>query len=32
VKASHGCIRMFNQDVIELFNLVEKGTKVNIVL
>ncbi len=31
-KASHGCIRMFNQDVIELFNLVEKGTKVNIVL
>ena len=31
-KASHGCIRMFNQDVIELFRLVEKGTKVNIVL
>ena len=31
-KASHGCIRMFNQDVIELFNLVEKGTKVNIAL
>ena len=31
-KASHGCIRMFNQDVIELFNLVKKGTKVNIVL
>ena len=31
-KASHGCIRMFNQDVIELFSLVEKGTKVNIVL
>ena len=32
VKASHGCIRMYNQDVIELFSLVEKGTKVNIVL
>ena len=31
-KASHGCIRMFNQDVIELFSLVKKGTKVNIVL
>ena len=31
-KASHGCIRMFNQDVIELYSLVEKGTKVNIVL
>ena len=31
-KASHGCIRMFNQDVIELFSLVEKGTKVNIAL
>ena len=31
-KASHGCIRMFNQDVIELFSLVENGTKVNIVL
>ena len=31
-KASHGCIRMFNQDVIELFSLVDKGTKVNIVL
>ena len=31
-KASHGCIRMFNQDVIELFGLVKKGTKVNIVL
>tara|TARA_B100000900_G_scaffold414168_1_gene440072 strand:- start:706 stop:1233 length:528 start_codon:yes stop_codon:yes gene_type:complete len=31
-KASHGCIRMFNQDVIELFSLVVKGTKVNIVL
>ena len=31
-KASHGCIRMFNEDVIELFSLVDKGTKVNIVL
>ena len=31
-KASHGCIRMFNQDVIELYSLVEKGTKVSIVL
>tara|TARA_Y100000590_G_C15651110_1_gene988792 strand:- start:792 stop:1325 length:534 start_codon:yes stop_codon:yes gene_type:complete len=29
-KASHGCIRMFNHDVIELYNLVKKGTKVNI--
>ena len=27
-KASHGCIRMFNYDVIELFNLVNIGTKV----
>ena len=27
-KASHGCIRMFNYDVIELFNLVHIGTKV----
>ena len=27
-KASHGCIRMFNHDVIELFNLVNIGTKV----
>ena len=29
-KASHGCIRMFNSDVIELFNDVRKGTKVYI--
>ena len=29
-KASHGCIRMFNSDVIELFNEVKKGTKVYI--
>ena len=27
-KASHGCIRLFNYDVIELFNLVNIGTKV----
>lgn len=27
-KASHGCIRMFNYDVVELFNLVYIGTKV----
>jgi len=29
-KASHGCIRMFNNDVIELFNRVNIGTKVDI--
>ena len=29
-KASHGCIRMFNHDVIELFELVSEGTVVNI--
>ena len=29
-KASHGCIRMSNNDVIELFNIVEEGTKVYI--
>ena len=29
-KASHGCIRMLNHDVIELFDLLGKGTKVNI--
>lgn len=28
---SHGCIRMYNKDVIELFNLVSVGTKVKIV-
>jgi lipoprotein-anchoring transpeptidase ErfK/SrfK len=27
---SHGCIRMRNQDVIELFDLVEEGTAVQI--
>lgn len=31
-KASHGCIRMLNHDVIELFDLLDKGTKVNIKL
>ena len=29
-KASHGCIRMSNSDVIELFNIVEEGTEVYI--
>ena len=29
-KASHGCIRMFNNDVIELFDMVSEGTKVEI--
>lgn len=28
---SHGCIRMYNKDVIELFNLVSVGTKVTII-
>ena len=28
---SHGCIRLSNQDVIELFELVEAGTYVNII-
>ena len=29
-KASKGCIRMSNKDVIELFNLVEEGIPVTI--
>ena len=29
-KASHGCIRMLNHDVIELFELVSEDTVVNI--
>lgn len=29
-RASHGCVRMFNRDVIELYNLVEVGTPVTI--
>jgi L,D-transpeptidase YbiS len=31
VARSHGCIRMRNTDVIELFDLVDEGTQVNIV-
>jgi lipoprotein-anchoring transpeptidase ErfK/SrfK len=27
-KASHGCIRMFNADAIELFDIIKIGTKV----
>ncbi len=30
-KASKGCIRMSNEDVIELFSIVGKGTKVDII-
>lgn len=26
--ASHGCIRMINNDVIELFDIVEEGTRI----
>ncbi|MGD0152339.1 MAG: L,D-transpeptidase [Thermacetogeniaceae bacterium] len=28
--ASHGCVRMFNEDVIDLYNLVSIGTPVQI--
>ena len=28
--ASHGCVRMGNDDVIELFDLVQPGTRVEI--
>ncbi|MDR1423075.1 MAG: L,D-transpeptidase [Azoarcus sp.] len=31
VPHSHGCVRMRNRDIIELFDLVEAGTKVEIV-
>ena len=31
-KASHGCIRLFNHDVIELYEIIEEGTTVNIKL
>lgn len=31
VRSSHGCIRMLNEDVAELFQLVSVGTPVNIV-
>jgi len=29
--ASHGCIRMYNQDVVELYSLVKVGTPVTII-
>jgi lipoprotein-anchoring transpeptidase ErfK/SrfK len=29
--ASHGCIRMYNSDVIDLFDRVKQGTEVNII-
>ena len=29
-KSSAGCIRMFNQDIIELFNMVDYGTSVKV--
>lgn len=32
VPLSHGCIRMRNQDLVELFELVVAGTEVNITL
>lgn len=28
IPASHGCIRMRNADVVELFDLIEPGTPV----
>ena len=28
--ASHGCIRMRNQDVVQLFDLIDVGTEVEI--
>ncbi len=31
VPRSHGCVRMRNQDVVDLFELVEAGTRVDIV-
>ncbi len=31
VPASHGCIRMRNRDIVELFDLVPVGTKVEII-
>lgn len=30
-RASHGCVRMFNKDVEELYNWVKPGTKVKII-
>jgi L,D-transpeptidase YbiS len=32
IPASHGCIRMRNADVIELFDRVSAGTPVNIIV
>ena len=32
IKASHGCIRMFNQDVLELYEIVSPKTPVNLYL
>ena len=32
MKASHGCIRMLNHDVLELFEMVPAKTAVNIYL
>jgi L,D-transpeptidase YbiS len=32
IPGSHGCIRMANRDIIELFDLVSVGTPVNIYL
>jgi lipoprotein-anchoring transpeptidase ErfK/SrfK len=29
--ASHGCVRMFNEDVIDLYNMVSIGTPVRII-
>jgi L,D-transpeptidase YbiS len=29
---SHGCIRMANEDIVELFDMVDIGTPVNIFL
>jgi hypothetical protein len=30
-RASHGCVRMKNTDIVELSNLIDKGIYVNIV-
>lgn len=30
IPSSHGCIRMFNKDMVELFDVVKKGTEVEI--
>ncbi len=31
IPLSHGCIRMWNHDIVELFDMVEAGTRVEIV-